>query len=160
MFMSYSTSTQTTHTHSVTTSSRSRANGASSSFSSSSSCSSGTGVALEVPADLPPLHAVQRWLAQPLKALLLPTSALGCTSRVLVVSSFGVSVGVTEAKGTPCVCLGGESKRDGWMCVCVCVCLGACATLTPPFTFASVTDKVCHAQPKPCVTYLNPVSRT
>jgi hypothetical protein len=32
------------------------------------------GVALEVPPDLPSKQAVARWLAQPLKALLLPTS--------------------------------------------------------------------------------------
>lgn len=36
------------------------------------------GVALEVPADLPPSRAITRWLAQPLKALLLPTSECSC----------------------------------------------------------------------------------
>jgi hypothetical protein len=34
------------------------------------------GVALVVPPDLPNKNAVARWLAQPLKALLLPTSEL------------------------------------------------------------------------------------
>eukprot|EP00775_Hariotina_reticulata_P012234 gene12234-12372_t len=39
------------------------------------------GVALEVPAELPPGNAVNRWLAQPLKALLLPTSVFGTNKR-------------------------------------------------------------------------------
>ncbi|KAF8064646.1 PRMT5 [Scenedesmus sp. PABB004] len=39
------------------------------------------GVALEVPADLPPQAAVKRWLAQPLKALILPTSVFTTNKR-------------------------------------------------------------------------------
>ncbi|KIY97450.1 putative Protein arginine N-methyltransferase 5 [Monoraphidium neglectum] len=39
------------------------------------------GAALEVPADLPPAPLVRRWLGQPLKALLLPTSVFGTNKR-------------------------------------------------------------------------------
>ena len=38
------------------------------------------GVAVEVPADLPPKPIMLRWFAQPLKALLLPTSK--CISQM------------------------------------------------------------------------------
>lgn len=47
------------------------------------------GVAVEVPADLPPKPIMQRWFAQPLKALLLPTSKpppSSCTSKLLPAS--------------------------------------------------------------------------